>query len=373
MSKPAGAALLMAIAVFGLAAGQALAAQAVPRGAPQVAPQAAPQGATPVALKDKYHAVEVEKFDVQKDAKFPPEYIQPLQDDILKRFQKSEKFKEVLRGGENPVDDAAPMLRLTGTVTYFDPGSRGKRYVGFGAGAAEVLVHVTFVDRSTGETIFFEDIRGILAGGLFGGEAKDVTRQFAQQLVDTTKLLLEKPVAVRAESVPEPPAGGAPPIASSRHVVTISSDNFDQAQVDLNREAAGGYRLAGFAQKGSKTVDVTMEPSAMPFQVYQYRLLYVHMLPSFQKDLNKAGETGYRFCPHTLAQLRGVVAFAIIEKPPLASKTRYQYRVHSTVLLTSAQKDIQKDQGEGFSLAGTLEVGGIHLVVMEKAMEHAGE
>ena len=364
MRKHAFAALLVATVVFGLAAGQAPASRAVP------------QGATPVALKDKYHAVEVEKFDVQKGVEFPPEYIQPLQDEILKQFQKWDKFKEVLRGGEKPADAAAPVLRLTGTVTYFDPGSRGKRYVGFGLGHAEVLVHIVFVDRATGETIISDDIRGILAGGLFGGETKNVTGEFAHQLITTTKLLLEKPVPVRAEFAPEPPAGGLPPTAVSRHVVTISSENFDQAQVELNREAAGGYRLVGFAhnKSKSKTADVTMELSATPPPVYQYRLVHVRWFPSFQKDLNKAGEEGYRYSPHTLAQLPGTVAFAIIEKPPTSSKIRYQYRVHSTLLLSSAQKDIQKDQGEGFSLAATLEISGMpNIVLMEKAIEKAGE
>ena len=162
------------------------------------------------------------------------------------------------------------------------------------------------------------------------------------------------------------------PSAASLHVLTISSSSFDKAQLDLNLEAAAGYRLAGFAAKGSKNAELSLEPSATPPQVYQYRLLHVNWLPNLQKDLNKAAQDGYRFCPHTLAQLHGVVAFAIIEKPPVPSKTRYLYRVRSTMRVSSAQKDIEKDQGEGFTLAETLELGGIHIVIMEKAIEKAG-
>ena len=32
----------------------------------------------------------------------------------------------------------------------------------------------------------------------------------------------------------------------------------------------------------------------------------------------------------------------------------------------------EKDQDEGFTLAGTLELGGMHIVILEKAMEKAG-
>src|SRR6202162_2488232 len=203
MSKPAFAALLLATGVLGVAAGWAPARQTVPEAVaeavPQGAAQVAPRPARQVALKDKYHTLEVEKFEVQKDVKLPSEYIQLLQDEILKQFQSSEKFKEVLRGGENPGDAAAGVLRLTGTVTYFDPGSRGKRYIGFGAGAAEVLVHVIFVDRSTGESLIEEEVRGVMSGGLFGGGTKNVRHEFAQKLVNTTKLLLEKPVPAHAE------------------------------------------------------------------------------------------------------------------------------------------------------------------------------
>ena len=153
----------------------------------------------------------------------------------------------------------------------------------------------------------------------------------------------------------------------------MSSGDFDKAQTDLNAEAAAGYRLTGFIQKGSKNADIAMEPAATPPQVYQYRVLHVLLVGNLQKDLNMAGEMGFRFCSHTLAQFRGVTASAIIEKPPVPSKTRYQYRVHAAMQLSNAQKDIQKDQSEGFSLVGTLEIGNVHIVLMEQAIEKAGE
>jgi len=54
-------------------------------------------------------------------------------------IEKSKEFQELLRPGQNPVTADSPVLRLTGTISSFNPGSRKKRYVvGHGAGAAEI-------------------------------------------------------------------------------------------------------------------------------------------------------------------------------------------------------------------------------------------
>jgi hypothetical protein len=331
-----------------------------------------PQTTTPIALKDRYRDVEVEKFDVTEGVQFPPEYIQSLQDEIIRQFGKSEKFAQVLLPGQNPTDAAASVLRLTGTVTYFDPGNRGKRYIGFGLGAGQIVVHVAFRDRSTGETLATEEVTATLSGGAFGGKAEGITREFAQRLVTTTKLLLEKPAPPRGESATTEAAGLPRPTADHK-VVTISGDKFDQGQIDLNSEAAAGYRLVAFLPKGSKSADATVERSATPPQVYQYRVLHVRMLPNLQKDLNKAALDGYRYCPHTLVQLSGAVAVAIAEKPPVPSNTRYEYRMHAAMRVSNAQKDLTKDQRENFDLVGTLEVGGMHVVLMEKGIDNARE
>jgi hypothetical protein len=327
---------------------------------------------TPVALKDKYRDVEVGRFEVMEGVQFPLEYLQLLQDEIVKRFGKSEKFMQVLLPGQNPTDAAPSVLRLTGTVTYFDPGNRGKRYVGFGLGAGQIVVHVAFRDRSTGQTLATEEVTATLSGGAFGGKAEGITREFAQKLVTTTKLLLEKPAPPRGESVTTE-AAGPPPLAADHKVVTILGEKFDQGQMDLNSAAAAGYRLVAFLPKGSKSADATVARSATPPQVYQYQVLHVRMLSNLQKDLNKAALDGYRYCPDTLVQLRGALAVAIAEKPPVPSNTRYEYRMHSAMRISNAQRDIEKDQREDFGLVATLEFGGVHVVLMEKAIKKAGE
>ena len=168
-----------------------------------------------------------------------------------------------------------------------------------------------------------------------------------------------------------PEAASPPPPAADHKVVTLSSGKFDQGQVDLNVEAAAGYRLVAFTPKGPKSADATMERSTTSPLVYQYRVLHVLLVSNLQKDMNKAALDGYRYCPHTLAQVGGV-AVAISEKPTV-SKTRYEYRIHAARHVSNAQKDIEKDQRDNFSLVGTLEIGGMHIVLTEKAIRKASE
>lgn len=332
----------------------------------------APQATTTIALKDRFHAVEVKKFDVQEGTDLPTDYVQSLQDEIVKEFGKWQQFKQVLLPGQNSAGAAASTLRLSGTVTYFDPGNRAGRY--FGSGKGQIVVHVAFGDLSTGETLVTDQVCATLSGGIFGGNARNITHEFAKTLSDTTKLLLEKPVPSPGE-LASPEAAGPRPPAADRKIVTISSDNYDQGQADLNTQASAGYRLIAFTPKGLERADVTLERSATQPQVFQYRVLRAHQFSNLQKDLNKAALDGYRYCPNTLAWLAGGfggVGFAIVEKSPVPSKTSYEYRVHAATQVSNAQKDVAKDQRENFSLVATL-VTERHIALMERKVVKAGE
>jgi len=332
-----------------------------------------PQTTTTIALKDKFHAVEVGKFDVLEGVEFQTDYIQSLQDEIVKEFGKSQQFKQVLLPEQESASGSAFTLRLSGIVTYFDPGNRAERY--FGSGKGQIVIYIVFGDRSTGETLVTDQISATLSGGAFGGKAKNITHEFAKTLANTTKLLLEKPVPFPGELASPQDAGPRPPSAGQKPV-TISSSNYDLGQVNLNAEASAGYRLVAFTPKGMESADVTMERSSTPPEVYQYRVLHARLFGNLEKDLNKAALEGYRYCPHTLAWLAGdfgAVAFAILEKPPVPSKTGYEYRVHAASQVSNAQKDIAKDQRENFSLVGTFETPDRHIALMEKTISKIDE
>jgi hypothetical protein len=81
-------------------------------------------------IKDKYHVVQVDLFEVKKDVQFPPEYLKKVQEEISKQLVDAKLFEEVLQPGQQPARAEAPVLRLSGTIHNCKPGSRKKRYLG---------------------------------------------------------------------------------------------------------------------------------------------------------------------------------------------------------------------------------------------------
>jgi len=58
-----------------------------------LAQTAKPAGNT---IKDKYHVIEVDNFDIQEGVKLPPDYFASLQDELVKQLTESHQFEAVL-------------------------------------------------------------------------------------------------------------------------------------------------------------------------------------------------------------------------------------------------------------------------------------
>ena len=81
---------------------------------------------------------------------------------------------------------------LPALIHGFDQGSRGKRYLGVGIGAARIFVTLHYLDRTTGQLVFDDKVIGTLSGGVFGGDSKGVVRQLARSVAVTTKLVVRQ-------------------------------------------------------------------------------------------------------------------------------------------------------------------------------------
>jgi hypothetical protein len=155
-------------------------------------------------IKDKYQVVQVDQFDVKKDVQFPPEYLKMVQEEISKQLVDAKLFEEVLQPGQHPARADAPVIRLSGTIHNYKPGSRKKRYLGgYGLGAAEIDAQVAFLDGARGDRLVVEELRTVLLGGLFGGAEDKATQELARQVVTQAKLMLARrlPVPTEAGSV----------------------------------------------------------------------------------------------------------------------------------------------------------------------------
>jgi uncharacterized protein DUF4410 len=315
------------------------------------------------SLKDKYHVIQVENFDIQPGVELPPDYLASLPQEVVQELKESKKFSEVLASGENPTDERTPVLRLTGTITGFDQGNRGKRYLGVGIGAARIFVTLHYLDRTSGQLVFEDKVIGTLSGGVFGGDSKGVVRELARTVAVTTKLVLLRNPSDLNNAVatsPSSPTDGT----TDRQVLAIEASDLTGAELKLNELAAAGYRLTDFRITGSRGADVTMEKSAIPPQIYHYLLVHALSSGNVQKNMNKGAADGYRLSPHTRAALSG---FALImEKPPTPAETRYEYRFLKSLRESSAEKNLTEAQTEGFVPVETAQILGVYVVIAEK-------
>jgi hypothetical protein len=327
---------------------------------------ARPARAVEETIRDKYRVVQVDRFEVSEGVQFPAEYLLTLQEDIIQQLQKSKSFGEVLHPGESPKSPSAPVLRLSGTITRFEPGSRGKRYLGMGTGYTKIIARVTYSDQATAQPLIVEQVQGVLMSGLIGGKSKNVTREFGRTVANSTKVFLEKRLPAPGEAAATVPAAGAPSEGTERHVITMTSKDFEGSEKQLNEEAAKGFRLAEFVVTGKATANLTMEKIAAIERPPEYRIVRGRMAGTLEKNLNQAAAEGFCLSPRTLGTF-GTTTSLIVEKTAQGKTPLRQYRVHVTMRVSSLQHDIQKDQAEGYKLAATWEYPSSgHLAILEK-------
>ncbi len=328
-----------------------------------------PSAAASRTVKQTYSAIQVAEFDIQKDSNFPPEFLPALQTEIARELSGARVFAEVVPAGQSPTVPEAHLLRLTGLITNYNPGSRAKRYfAGYGAGAAEIDSKVSFVDATTGQPLMSQDLRAVLASGFFGGKSEDSVKDYARQVVNKAKLMLNMRVPSPNE-VPAPIAGitlgPVPSSAPDHHTVILTEKDWPSSQKKLDQEAAGGYRLTGLTITGSSTAEGAFLRTDATADAFQYKLLHTMLSTSLQKDINKLVVEGFRVSPGTLIVLK-TYPTVIVEKstPPFTS--RYEYLIKETMLVSSGQKDIEKVQAQGFALIGETEHGTAHILLFEK-------
>ncbi len=320
-------------------------------------------------VREKYRVVQVDRFEVAEGVSFPAEYLPALQEDIIRRLQKSKTFDEVLRPGESPAKASAAVLRLSGTITGFKPGSRAKRYIGFGMGKTEIFARLTYSDCATGQTLIVEQVHGVLTGGFAGGKSSNVTREFAKTVARNSKVVLGKRLPAPGEAVAAPPAANVPAGNRERQALAFSSKDFEGTEKNLNEQAARGFRLVAFTLTGKDSATLTLEKTEAGGQAAEYRIIHALRAGTLQKNLNNAASEGFRLTPHTLGPFGSTTA-VIAEKTSPGGPSGYQYRVHLTIRISSLQNDIKKDQAEGYRLADTWEsTPARYLAILEKSGE----
>lgn len=132
----------------------------------------------------QYSAVEVDHFITQKGVDFPVQYQSALADDIARDISVEYPTLILLHEGEASTY-GHPVLRISGIVTAFIPGSSIKRaLIGFGVGDTRVAALVRFTDSAGGPPILARALAGSWAA-TDGLAHKIVKLCKAEHLVDS--------------------------------------------------------------------------------------------------------------------------------------------------------------------------------------------
>ena len=134
--------------------------------------------------RSPYKVVEVDGFASGRGVKFPSDYQTALVEDIVQDLKDQSKGTEVIREGEKTAGGGA-VMRISGIVTEFQPGSRAVRLVvGLGAGETVIKAHVSFTDVASGKVLAEKDLTGrVWLGGVWGGSSEGAADHIGNEIV----------------------------------------------------------------------------------------------------------------------------------------------------------------------------------------------
>jgi hypothetical protein len=114
-----------------------------------------------------------------------------------------------------------------------------------------------------------------------------------------------------------------------------------------------------------------MEKLATPQNPYKYKLLATSRTGTMEKELNEAGDAGFRLIPQTMIAKKqlfgGDEVVVIVEKAP-DSSAQYKYKLLATQRTSTMEKEIRETEEAGYILVGICSRGE-HMVIMEKEVE----
>ena len=135
-----------------------------------------------------YLVVEVDRFVGEANVAFPADYQIGLVEDLIRELKHTFKSVQIVREGET-LPEGKAVLRLTGKVTEFKPGSKVKRYlIGYGVGATVVKAQVKFIDAKSANVILDRELKGVTWIGVMGGNSEGAGHQIAKTIVDTARI-----------------------------------------------------------------------------------------------------------------------------------------------------------------------------------------
>jgi Domain of unknown function (DUF4410) len=133
-------------------------------------------------LPAPYTAVEVDRFVAAPGVDFPLDYQSALAEDLAREISLLFQTALIVHPGDT-VPYGQALMRISGVITRFKPGSQMKRQlIGFGAGATVVEARVWFIDAATGEVLLNRSVKGVTWTGVAGGDSRNAGNSLARKI-----------------------------------------------------------------------------------------------------------------------------------------------------------------------------------------------
>lgn len=153
-----------------------------------------------------------------------------------------------------------------------------------------------------------------------------------------------------------PPASVADSAVSYKLLATNKTKTIRK---EMNEAAAHGYKfsatMAGKTLGGREVVVVMSKPAnAPPAQRYEYELLATNKTSTMQKEMREAGAEGFRYCGQSIAETTfgGREVIVILEREIDNPAKTYAYQLAATSRTKTMEKELNQAGEEGFRLMG---------------------
>lgn len=165
-----------------------------------------------------------------------------------------------------------------------------------------------------------------------------------------------------------------PAIAQNHTYKVLATSKTSTMQKELQAAGELGYRfvavMGGETATAGNEVVVLMEKDPANKLTYEYRVLAATKTSTLQKELAENGSGGYKMVGQTVFEstFGGKEAAAIIERPSDAKNFKYEYRLVATSKTSTLEREIQEAAAEGFiamnMTVGKTALGGNEIVVI---------
>ncbi len=171
-------------------------------------------------------------------------------------------------------------------------------------------------------------------------------------------------------------AVSAPAFAQVNTYKILATSKTSTMQKEMQEAGEAGYRfvavMGGETAIGGKEVVVLMEKRQGETGTYGYRLLATSKTSTLQKELQEAADAGFFAVGQTVfeSMFGGKETAAIVEKSGTAPTERFEYKLVATSKTSTLEKELKELADAGYQAidltVGKTALGGSELVVITR-------